>query len=186
VGVRPISGDALRLVDLFRPVLVVDRQPLSRLACQRLQNEDGVGAEAVDREQLEVAGEVAGVQPRQRKPVAVSGERNARLAAVHLGGGGVVGGAGDDGVGRRRVEVAEDLADEPHGDAAAEVAHLDGDVLGALDDEHLDGRVADGVLAVVLDGGAHRVLEELEEDVVEMRRHVDALDAVVARCPFLC
>ena len=34
--------------------------------------------------------------------------------------------------------------------------------------------MAHSVLAVVLDGGAHRVLEDLKEDVVEMSRDVHA------------
>jgi len=40
-------------------------------------------------------------------------------------------------------------------------------------------RQGERVLSGVLDGGSHGVLEELEQDVVEVRRNVDELDRVL-------
>jgi hypothetical protein len=40
-------------------------------------------------------------------------------------------------------------------------------------------RQRERVLSGVLDGGSHGVLEELEQDVVEVRRNVDELDRVL-------
>ena len=53
-------------------------------SCSNLQSEDGVGAEAVHGEELEVAGEVARVEPRQRQAVPVPGERHGGLRAARM------------------------------------------------------------------------------------------------------
>ena len=56
-----------------------------------------------------------------------------------------------------------------------------------LKETYLDRGVAHGFLAVVLDGGAHRVLEDLEEDVVEMRGDVhtpEKLEQIFESCAY--
>ena len=82
-----------------------------------------------------------------------------------LGGGhGGPGGGGD--------QVVEGVVGDVPGDAPALVADPDGHVVLALGEEHLDfGQL--GRLAVRLHRGTHRVLEELEQDVVEVGRGVD-------------
>jgi hypothetical protein len=45
-----------------------------------------------------------------------------------------------------------------------------------LSDEDFDVRQVDGVLPLVLDDGPHRVLEELEKDVLQVGRGVHDLD----------
>ena len=58
------------------------------------------------------------------------------------------------------------------GDAAALVADADADVVLPLGDEHVDVRQVEGAALARLHDGAHGVLEELEEDVVEVLRRV--------------
>ncbi len=148
-----------------------------------MQAEDGRGPEPVHGGQPEVAVEVARVDPGQRQPVAVTGHGYAAASRARLHPGGAVVDVpvlGQHRLRRRRVQVVEGAVDEPPRDAAPAVAHPDGQVLGALDDGHLDGRVLGAVLPVVLDGGSHGVLEQLEQDVVQVGRHVGRLDVVLA------
>ena len=53
------------------------------------------------------------------------------------------------------------------------ITDLDGDVILSLSNKYIDVGQVDGLLA--LDDGPHRVLEELEEDVLEVRRRVHDL-----------
>lgn len=75
------------------------------------------------------------------------------------------------------VHIFEQLIDLTSGDAAASVGNLHGDVLLALHDRHFDRRDVSAVL-VRLHHGAHRVLEQLEQNVVEMRWHIDNPDGL--------
>ncbi len=184
VAAGPVVGSQVGGVDLAGGLAVEDGQALLGGPGLRVQAQDGGRAEAVHRRQPEVAVEVPGVDAGEREAVSVSGHGHAACAdaarALHARGPHVCLVLGlEHRLRRRGVQVVEGVVDEPARDAAAAVADADGEVLGALDDGDLDGRVVGGVLAVVLDGGAHGVLEELEEDVVDVRGHVRRLDVVL-------
>ncbi len=74
--------------------------------------------------------------------------------------------------------MKEVIVDVP-ADAAPLVADLDGDVVLSLGDEHVDVRHAEGLAPPVLHGGAHRVLEDLEQDVAQVHGRVHDLDRAV-------
>jgi hypothetical protein len=84
--VRPIRGRNSRLV-LPRRGLVKDRQKFVCFARRRLQVDDGVGAVAVVRVEDQVSVEVSRVKSRQRKAVAVSGQRGLRWGHGRSGRG---------------------------------------------------------------------------------------------------
>lgn len=125
-----------------------------------LQIHNRIGAVALAAEQHEIAMQIACIQTRYRQTVAVAGQRH----RVDIVGGGRLR--------RRAVHVLEQLVDLRARNAATAVGDLHRDVLVALRHRHLNRRHRDGVLAVVLHHGAHGILEDLEQHVVEMRWYV--------------
>ena len=77
-----------------------------------------------------------------------------------------------------RVVVRKYVVELALRDAAAAVRNPDPEVVGALDDGDLDGWERDAV-AVELGDRAARVLEQLEHDVVQVRRHAAQLGLAV-------
>lgn len=106
--------------------------------------------------------EIASIEPGDGQAVAIASQRH--RVQIRLGW-----------LRRRAVHVLEQLIGLGARDAAALIGDLDAYVLLAATDVHLERRqrVA-AVLVVMLDNGAHRVLKQLKEHIVQMRRHVDS------------
>ena len=62
------------------------------------------------------------------------------------------------------------------GNTATVVSDSNRHILGSLDYQSLDLRIALGVCAIRFDDGSHRILEQLKCYVIQVRRHVDQLD----------
>mmetsp|Transcript_1426 Transcript_1426/g.3689 ORF Transcript_1426/g.3689 Transcript_1426/m.3689 type:complete len:269 (-) Transcript_1426:1026-1832(-) len=144
--------------------------------------DERVRAEALHGHDLHVAAEVARVAARDREPVAEAGERRVRVE-VRLGATDLHEALLDLRVGCGK-EVAPDALHVRPADAAALVADLDDHVLVGVPvrQDDLDVRQVVGV-AVELARRAHAVLEQLEQDVVQVRGHVRevAVQAAVQR-----
>ncbi|GMT21232.1 hypothetical protein PFISCL1PPCAC_12529, partial [Pristionchus fissidentatus] len=159
-GVRPVGG-LLCLSEETTGGGGVYGKHLRCLHRNRLQVDACVSTVALHRDEEEIALEVAGVQPGERQSVSVASLRGLGAVARRRRG--------------CRVHVVEESLEDRPRDAAASVADLDTQILRALHDVHLDIRriVVD---AVELERGAHRILEQLEHDVVEVRGHGDNVD----------
>jgi len=155
--VRPVRSRDGGVV-LLSTSLVEHRQQLRGLLRQSLEVDHGVSPVTVIRVQDEVPVEVAGIQPGQRQPVAISGEGSLRW--------------GHAGPGCRGHEVMERVVSDVTRDPSALIADPDADVMLALGDEDLYFWELLG-FSVSLHRGTHRVLEQLEEDMVEVGGWVD-------------
>lgn len=121
-----------------------------------LQVHDRICAVALAAKQHKITVQITRVQPRYRQSVAVACQRH----CVHILRG--------SGLRRRTVHVLEQLVLLRARNTAAAVRDLNRDVLAALADRYLNWRHSYRVLAVVLHHGAHRVLEDLKQHVVQM------------------
>lgn len=108
--------------------------------------------------------EIARIEPGDGQAVAVTGQRN----RMQIGFGGLR---------CRAVHVLEELIGLGARYAAALIGDLHTDVLLAATNGHLERRQRIAIVMIVmLDNGTHRVLEQLEEHIVQMRRHVHGPD----------
>lgn len=139
-----------------------------------MRREGGMGENVLlHTDQLEITTKVASIQARDGQAVAEAGHGGLEVVLMKVRV--EVGRAFDGG-----VHVGPDEGDGGAGDAAALVGDLDGDVLFALGDDDLGGREGGLARAVRLDDGAEAVLEQLEEHVAEVARHIHEGDVVGA------
>mmetsp|Transcript_17744 Transcript_17744/g.55123 ORF Transcript_17744/g.55123 Transcript_17744/m.55123 type:complete len:377 (+) Transcript_17744:1295-2425(+) len=133
----------------------------------------GVCAVPLHRDDLQVASKVARIEPRERQAVAVACEHRRalhhratavlrRLLGKHRQRRRV----------RRGVQVRPDAATAAARDAAALVADLEGDVLVAIRHHQAHWRRVAVGISVALRHRAQRVLDQLEEALVQVARHV--------------
>mmetsp|Transcript_48732 Transcript_48732/g.121717 ORF Transcript_48732/g.121717 Transcript_48732/m.121717 type:complete len:361 (-) Transcript_48732:272-1354(-) len=122
-----------------------------------------VGPVALHRHDVQVPPEGAGVDPAERQPVGEPRHDGGAPPPLlpHLG-------ELLRRVARRGEGVGPQAVHAGPRDAPALVADLDGDVLLPLGKHDRDGGGVLARVAVPLDGGAHRVLDQLEEDVVQV------------------
>jgi len=159
---HPVAMGQRRPVIAGRAV-IENRKHFVGLFADGLERDVGVRSVPLARSHRQIAQQVPGVEPRQRQAVTVTGQR------CHFG-------TGERRFRRRRVHVMKEETHFRARDTAALIRYLDSDVLLAADDQDLNGRVMACCRSVMFHHGPHGILEQLEEDVVQMRRNVNDLD----------
>mmetsp|Transcript_12916 Transcript_12916/g.33462 ORF Transcript_12916/g.33462 Transcript_12916/m.33462 type:complete len:283 (-) Transcript_12916:253-1101(-) len=133
-----------------------------------------VRAVTLHRNNLELAAKVPRVEAAKRQTVPVARQNCGRILNVvlsHL----------EQGAGRCGVQVRPDFGQAAPGDPSSLVAHFDRDVFVPLSDHDLDRRRLEITVHVLVRHRPQGILDQFEDHVVQVIRHVRALQRLVPR-----